>query len=299
MKVFRMIPVYIRDAFKSVFRNFSLSIASISCIVVTLILVSVAIILSGNVNKFADKVKGDVTIVTFLKSETTQEQLQETKANVEKLSNVESVKIYTKQERKEAMAKENEVYENIISTWPDDENPLLDEILVKVKDIEKIKTTANEIKNMEVVSSISYGEEMVEQLINVFKIIQKVTIGVVIGLIVVTAFLITNTIKLTIFSRKREIEIMRLVGASNITVKFPFIIEGLVLGIIGSILPIITTIWGYTALYKYFGGQLFSPIIKLVKPTPYVYTLSLILLVIGSLVGMIGSSRAVRKYLKI
>jgi len=92
---------------------------------------------------------------------------------------------------------------------------------------------------------------------------------------------------------------MRLVGASNITVKFPFIIEGLVLGIIGSIIPIVATIWGYTALYEYFGGQLFSPIIKLVNPTPHIYTVSIILLIIGSIVGMIGSSRAVRKYLKI
>lgn len=299
MKVFRMIPIYIRDAFKSVFRNFSLSIASISCIVVTLILVSVAIILSANVNNFANKVKGDVTVVTFLNTDVTEEQLNETKEKVEKMDNVESVEIYTKQEKKEELAKENEVYENVVSTWADDENPLSDELLVKVIDLEKIKKTADEIEKMDTVSSVKYGEGMVEQLVHVFKVVQRVTIGIVIGLVIVTAFLITNTIKLTIFSRKREIEIMRLVGASNITVKFPFIIEGLVLGILGSILPIIATIWGYGALYEYFGGQLFSPIAKLVSPTPYVYTVSLILLVIGSLVGMIGSSRAVRKYLKI
>ena len=299
MKVFRMIPIYIRDAFKSVFRNFSLSIASISCIVVTLILVSVAIILSANVNSFANKVKGDVTVVTFLNTDVTEEQLNETKEKVEKMDNVESVEIYTKQEKKEELAKENEVYENVVSTWADDENPLSDELLVKVIDLEKIKKTADEIEKMDTVSSVKYGEGMVEQLVHVFKVVQRVTIGIVIGLVIVTAFLITNTIKLTIFSRKREIEIMRLVGASNITVKFPFIIEGLVLGILGSILPIIATIWGYGALYEYFGGQLFSPIAKLVSPTPYVYTVSLILLVIGSLVGMISSSIAVRKYLKI
>ncbi len=299
MKVFRMIPIYIRDAFKSVFRNFSLSIASISCIIVTLILVSVAIILSANVNSFANKVKGDVTVVTFLNTDVTEEQLNETKEKVEKMDNVESVEVYTKQEKKEELAKENEVYENVVSTWADDENPLSDELLVKVTDLEKIKKTADEIESLETVSSVKYGEGMVEQLVHVFKIVQRVTIGIVIGLIIVTAFLIANTIKLTIFSRKREIEIMRLVGASNVTVKFPFIIEGLVLGILGSILPIIATIWGYGALYEYFGGQLFTPIAKLVSPTPYVYTVSLILLVIGSLVGMFGSSRAVRKYLKI
>ena len=299
MKVFRMIPVYIKDAFKSVFRNFSLSIASISCIIVTLLLVSVAIILTINVNNFANKVKSDVTVVTFLDTSVSSEQLDEIKNNVEKLDNVESVKIYTKQQKKDEMAATNETYKNIISTWSDDSNPLSDELLIKVEDLEKIKSTVDKIKAMEYVSNVKYGEGMVEQLVHVFKVVQNVTIGIVIGLIIVTAFLITNTIKLTIYSRKREIEIMRLVGASNITVKFPFIIEGLVLGIIGSVIPIAGTIWGYNTLYKYFGGQVFSPLVKLIKPTPFVYTLSLGLLAIGALVGMIGSSRAVRKYLKI
>lgn len=299
MKVFRMIPVYIKDAFKSVFRNFSLSIASISCIIVTLLLVSVSIILTVNVNNFANKVKSDVTVVTFLDNEINEEQLNELKINIEKIDNIESVKTFTKQEKKEEMAATSEVYKNIISTWSDDNNPLSDELLIKVKDLEKIKKTVNKIEKMEFVSNVKYGEGMVEQLVHVFKVVQKVTIGVVIGLIIVTAFLITNTIKLTIFSRKREIEIMRLVGASNITVKFPFIIEGLVLGIIGSVIPIIGTVWGYNIFYNYFGGQLFSPLVKLIKPAPFVYTLSFGLLGIGALVGMISSSRAVRKYLKI
>jgi len=299
MKVFRMIPRYIRDAFKSVFRNFSLSIASISCIVVTLLLVSVSIILSINVNNFADRVKEDVTVVTFLENEITEDEVQNLKSEIEKMNNVDSVEVYTKHQKKEEMAATSEVYKNIVSTWSDDNNPLSDELLIKVKDLEKIKPTVEKIEQMEYVSTVKYGEGMVEQLVHVFKVVQNVTVAIVIGLVVVTAFLITNTIKLTIFSRKREIEIMRLVGASNITVKFPFLIEGLVLGILGSIIPIIGTIWGYNSLYNYFGGQLFSPLITLIEPTPFVYTLSLILLGIGSLVGMFGSSRAVRKYLKI
>ena len=140
---------------------------------------------------------------------------------------------------------------------------------------------------------------MVEKLVGVFKGVQSTMVVIVIGLIVVTAFLISNTIKLTIFSRKREIEIMRLVGASNITIKFPFVVEGFVLGVLGSLIPVGLTIYGYSMFYKYFDGQLFSPLIKLVSPTPYVYTLSLILIGIGAGVGMIGSARAVRKYLKI
>ena len=92
---------------------------------------------------------------------------------------------------------------------------------------------------------------------------------------------------------------MRLIGASNLNIRIPFIIEGLLLGALGSIIPIIMTIYGYISLYQRFNGQLFSPFIKLIPPTPFVYTTSLLLLGIGIVVGMFGSWRAVRKHLKI
>ena len=147
---------------------------------------------------------------------------------------------------------------------------------------------------------VKYGEGMVEQLVTVFDMVRKISIVIVAALVVVTAFLITNTIKITIFSRKREIEIMRLVGASNISIKIPFIIEGLFIGIIGSVIPIIITIFGYTTLYDFFDGKLFnSSLATLVEPMPFIYNVSGVLLLIGIIVGMIGSYQAVRKYLKI
>ena len=110
---------------------------------------------------------------------------------------------------------------------------------------------------------------------------------------------IANTIKITIFSRQEDIEIKRLVGASNISIKQPFVIEGLIIGTLGSIIPIIVTIYGYSFLYEKTGGKIFSQFIKLVDPFPFSLYVSAILLVIGVLVGMFGSNRAVRKYLKI
>ena len=299
MKVFRMLPRYFRDAIKSVFRNFSLSIASISCIIVTLILVSISMMLTTNVNKATKAIEDDVTIVSFVNNEATEEELKNLSKEVEKMSNVESVEIITKQSKKEELAKESEVYANIVSTWSDDSNPLHDELFVKVKDLSKIGKTAEKIENIDLIDSVKYGEGMVEKMVAIFEGIQNGMVIIVIGLIIVTAFLIANTIKLTIFSRKREIEIMRLVGASNITIKFPFVVEGFVLGLFGSIIPIVFTIYGYNSLYQYFNGQLFTPILKLMKPFPYVYNICGILLIIGVCVGMFGSYRAVRKYLKI
>ena len=146
---------------------------------------------------------------------------------------------------------------------------------------------------------IRYGEGMVEQLVEVFKLVRNICIGIVVALILVTAFLIANTIKITIYSRRREIEIMRLVGASNTNIKIPFIFEGLFLGILGSIIPVLATMYTYSILYDKFGGKLFSELIQLVEPTPFIYEVSGILILIGILVGMFGSWRAVKKYLKI
>ena len=92
---------------------------------------------------------------------------------------------------------------------------------------------------------------------------------------------------------------MRLVGASNLTIKVPFIIEGMLIGALGSIIPIIVVVYGYIAFYNNFGGQLFSPLIRLISPEPFIFVISGIVLIIGILVGMLGSSRAVRKYLKV
>ena len=140
---------------------------------------------------------------------------------------------------------------------------------------------------------------MVDNLIEAFEAAQNVSYGMVIALILVTVFLIINTIKLTIFSRKREISIMRLVGASNFTIKTPFIIEGMVLGLLGSIIPILIVCFGYIALYNHFDGYLYSRMITLIEPEPFIYMVSGIVLVIGIIVGMIGSASAVRKYLKV
>lgn len=299
MRAFRILGRNIRDSFKSVFRNFSLSLASISCITITLIVVAVAIILTYNVNNFASLVEKDVTIVAFLDVDITKEQTNQVEEEIKKLDNIDNYVYRSKSELTEEMMESSDVFESIMSEWTEEENPLQATFQVKVVDIETISDVANKIKEIEGVSVVKYGEGMVEQLVSVFDSIKNISILVVIALILVTAFLISNTIKITIFSRQREIGIMRLVGASNINIKIPFILEGLFLGIIGSIIPVLITIYGYTAIYTKFGGILFTQIIQLIKPTPFVYLLSLVLVGIGMIVGMFGSWRAVKKHLKI
>ena len=298
MRGIRTFQRYFRDAAKSVIRNFSLSLASISCIAITLIVVSLSIIVSYNVENFMETIKKDVTMVIFLDSDTTEDQRAAVESGIKSTGNVEKLIYKSKEDYAKEFAKENETLKTIIEGWTNETNPLLDSFELKVKDIENIKDTATTIKKLKHVNSVKYSEDTVEQLATMFSTIEKGCIIAVIALILVTAFLIANTIKLAIYSRKREIEIMRLVGASNISIKVPFIIEGLFLGVIGSIIPIILTIYGYISIYDFFGGKI-STFAKLIKPTPFVYLSSVLLLIIGILVGMFGSYQAVKKYLKV
>lgn len=299
MKVLRILSTNIRDAFKSVFRNLSLSLASVVCTTITLILVGIAIVISGNVNSFTKDLEKDLTIVVFMDRDSIKTDVTELEQKLRDLDNVSSLTYQSKENIKEQMRKESEIFNSIMSEWTEESNPLQDQFSIKVDDINKIKDTASKIKVLPKVNAVKYGETIVDQLISIFSIVEKTTYILVIALVVVTAFLIGNTIKLTIFSRKTEIEIMRLVGTRNIVIKLPFLFEGFILGAIGSIIPVIITIYGYILIYERFSGYLFGNIVKMITPTPFVFYVSLVLVSIGALVGMFGSYRSVRKYLKI
>ena len=300
MKFFRSIRRYFRDARKSIVRNFSLSLASISCITVTLVVVALSIVLSYNVEEMTKHVSSNISIVLFLDGKTTKEQEEAIKKQLEEMDNIEEIAFKSKEDYAKETKEMDDRFSLIVDSWTDDTIPLLDSYEVKVKDIEKINDTANAIKKIENVSSVNYGEDYIESVITIFGVIEKVCIGGVVALVLVTAFLISNTIKLAIFSRKTEIEIMRLVGASNISIKIPFLIEGSFIGMLGAIIPIALMAYGYQTLYDFLDGELFtSSLGKLVSPYPFIIYTSLILLGIGLVVGMFGSSRAVRKYLKV
>lgn len=299
MKVFRMLGRSIRDAFKSVVRNFSLSLASISCITITLIIVAIAIMASFNVQNFTKEIEKDLTIVVFMDNDATEDDINQMKELLDSKKNIAKYTYESKNEVRKDMMKENEVFESVMKDWKDDENPLRDTFKIKVNNVDNMGKTADTLKKIEKVDTVQYGEGMVERLVNAFSSIEKVAYGVVIALVLVTIFLIINTIKLTIFSRKREIGIMRLVGASNFAIKVPFIIEGMILGFFGAIIPVVLITYGYLAFYNHFDGHLFTQLIELIQPEPFIYQASIIVIIIGIIVGMIGSAGAVRKYLKV
>ena len=301
MRAIRIFFRSISESFKSVFRNFSLSLASISCITITLILVGFSMILSFNVNNFTSEIEKDLNIVIFLDRDVDDKDIEQVKNEILRIENVNEKELVfnSKNDVKESMQEESEIFESVLSNYTEETNPLQDTYLVKVDNIELIGETADRIKKIDHVDIVKYGEGAVEELVKIFDIVKNVTYVVVIALVVVTAFLITNTIKITIQSRKREIEIRRLVGASNAFIRQPFFFEGIILGVLGSIIPVLVCCVGYKYLFDKLGGQLFTAIIKLVSPNSIIYLIMVVLVAVGALVGAFGSYLSVRKYLKI
>lgn len=297
MKAFRIFFRSIRDAFKSVFRNFSLSMASILCATITLMVVAISLLIVGNVNSITKDLESELSIVVYLEKDANKDDVEFLKSSISKLEDVDNVVYKSKDEWKLEMGEYNSSFSTIFENYED--NPLLDSFVVTVKDIKSIDDVNEAILKMDKIESANYGENTVNTLISVFDIVEKATVVVVIALIFVTAFLITNTIKLTIYSRRNEIEIMRLVGASNIAIKLPFVFEGFIIGIMGSLIPVIVTIYGYIIAYEKLHGHVITNLIRLISPYNFVFYVSLIVVGMGALIGMFGSLRAVRKYLKI
>ena len=199
MKLIRIFNKSVRDSFKSIFRNFSLSLASISCTVITLILVALAMLATENVTNMTEKIEKDLTVIVFVDSKATQDEIDNVRNNLDNIDNIDTITYRSKDEIKESMSSENDAFKNIMSTWSEDENPLQSTYVLKIKDIKKIKETVATIQNIDKVTLVKYGETMVDRMVSVFDMVKKCCWVIVIALIIVTIFLITNTIKITIF----------------------------------------------------------------------------------------------------
>jgi len=301
MKIFSIAYRGIRNAFISVLTNYSLSAASISCTTITLTLVTIAILFSYNISSITKDIEDTLTIVAFVESKANDEVVDIVRKELEGIKNIDSktIEFNSSQEISDQMAKEYETINTILGVLDKEDNPIQATYVVKVKDVTKMADTAKQIENLEHVTRVKYGESLVSKLISTFNVVRNACLVAVAALIEVTVFLISNTIKLTIFSRKNEISIMRLVGTSNTVIKIPFLFEGLLLGLIGAVIPVLLTIYGYTFLYDFVGGKLFTNMFILVKPGAIIYKTSIILVIVGGLVGMLSSIGAVRKYLKV
>ena len=182
MKAFRIFFRSIRDAFKSVMRNFSLSMASVLCTTITLIIVSVAILISVNVNTATKEIEDEMNIVVYVERDTDEEGLKNLEDEIKSMDKVAKVEFLSKEEQKNDMAEYSDTFETILNYL--DENPLLDSYIVYTKDVTDITDVAKDILELPNVETAKYGEGMVEEVVSAFDFIEKITIGIVIAILV-------------------------------------------------------------------------------------------------------------------
>ncbi|MCO7125030.1 permease-like cell division protein FtsX [Sporolactobacillus shoreicorticis] len=297
MKI-RTLRRHVNESFKSLGRNGWMTFASVSAVTVSLVLVGLFLMVMFNLNKIAGDIESDVEVRVYLDQSMTQAQQDALQRDLKEVKNVQSVRFQSKKEGLDSLM---ESLGNDRQSFSDlkKENPLPNAFILKTNKPEQTIAVAKAVKSLPDVTDVRYGKGTVEKLFRFINIARNVGIILIIGLLFTSVFLIANTIKLTIVARRREIEIMKLVGATNAFVRWPYFIEGLVMGVLGSIIPVVLVMVVYRFAYYNLGGNLQQMFIRLIPYHIMTTNLSLLLVGIGGLIGVWGSMSSVRKFLKI
>jgi len=297
MKI-RTLGRHARESLKSISRNGWMTFASVSAVTITLILVGVFVVIMMNLNRVAETIEEDVQIRVHIDVAATEQDQTALKDSIQNMPEVGSVKFSSKEEELNNLVKSMGEEGKAFKLFEQD-NPLNDVFIVKTKKPTDTMDAAKKIEKLNFVSKVNYGEGKVEKLFKFIKASRNVGIVLIVGLFFTAIFLISNTIKITIIARRREIKIMRLVGATNGFIRWPFLLEGLWLGILGAVLPIILISIAYYRAYDYLGPKLQGTFIRVLPFDPFMYQVSGILLLMGALIGIWGSVMSVRKFLKV
>ncbi|MDR4949447.1 permease-like cell division protein FtsX [Neobacillus cucumis] len=297
MKI-RTVGRHARESLKSIKRNGWMTFASIGSVTVTLILVGVFFAIMMNLNRVAQTIEQDVEIRVHIDVAANKQDQDTLRKQIASIPEVKSIEFSPKTKELDNLVKSLGEDGKAFQLFQQD-NPLNDVFIVKTKDPADTMKVANQIEKDNFVAKVKYGQGKVEKLFKFISAARNVGIVLIVGLFFTAIFLISNTIKITIIARRREIKIMRLVGATNSFIRWPFFLEGLWLGIVGSILPIVLISIAYYRAYDYIGPKLQGTFIKVLPFNPFVYQMSGILILMGALIGVWGSVMSVRKFLKV
>ncbi|MBE1447088.1 permease-like cell division protein FtsX [Paenibacillus sp. OAS669] len=297
---------HLREGGKNVIRNGWMTFASISSIAISLLILGVFLLLTLNVNYLAQQIEQQVEIRVYLDVNITKEQTASLQTEIASIANVANVTFISKDEGLNYLRdKLGDSGKSLLEGFDGDNNPLNDSFTVEVVEPRQVGTVAQQISDLnngkasKPIYRVSYGQGTVETMFKVTQIVRNIGLVLVAGLALTAMFLIANTIKITIVARRREIGIMKLVGATNSFIRWPFFIEGALLGIVGSIIPTAILLYGYWELMSSTQLDLNLLMIKLLPFNQIYYSMSGLLLGIGVLIGIFGSTLSVRKFLRV
>ncbi|RJX36971.1 ABC transporter permease [Paenibacillus pinisoli] len=303
---FSTILRHLREGAKNIVRNGWMSFASMSSIFISLFILGVFVLLALNVNSMADQIESRVQIRVFLQTDVEQAKVTELQNKIGNLEEVSKVKIVSKEEGlqilKDSMGTENGDW---LEGYNNENNPLPISYTVEVYDPQTVETVATKIDSINKadetnpINQIKYGQGTIETLFKVTNAVRNIGFVIVIGLGVTAMLLISNTIKMTIIARRREIGIMKLVGATNAFIRWPFFIEGALIGFVSSVLTTAAVLGSYAQIIKLTKLDLSLMMVNLIPLKEAGMNTALLIIAIGTLIGIWGSTISVRKYLKV
>ncbi len=296
---------HLREGFRSMVRNGWMTFASLSSIGISLFILGVFVLLTTNVNYIAEHVESQVEIRVYLSLEIDeQSEINRVQNQIGMMPEVHKITFIHKDEGLKIL--EKTLGEDWVEGFQGDANPLPHSFTVEVKNPEEIATVArniealNDIMQPAPIDDVEYGEGTVEDLFAFSNLVNRVGFVLVVGLAITALFLIANTIRLTIMARRREIAIMKLVGATNGFIRWPFFIEGACIGLIGAAIPLGVLLYGYHRLIESSKSRLsFMSMIQLKPLDEVAIPLIGLLMGLGVAIGVLGTLMSVRKHLKV
>lgn len=284
------------EGFRNVWVNRLMSLASVTVLMACLIIMGAGIMIYFNINNVVDKVQSQNVVMVYVADDASEDETTQIGTSLEGISNVESCEFVPKevafQEQIQSMGGDAALFEGF------DEIPLPDAYKVTVKDLSQFENTVLQIKQINKVDSVRENSDLASKLLSLRHAVSIVSVGLVVMLFLVALFIISNTIRITMFSRKLEISIMKAVGATNWFIRWPFMIEGMILGTISGIVSL-GVLWGLYAVAEKVFAQTLSLIgFSLVPFSEYWWQILLVFVAIGLFTGGFGSLVSMAKYLK-
>ena len=287
---------FIKEVYTSFKRNIWMTLASIFTVVLSLFILGFFSIVILNLNKMADTLESQVQISVYLKDDLSQEEIDETKENLSKIEGLQDIKFITREEAMENF-KERLGDQQFLLDALDDTNPLPDSFSLTVTSPQQVKTIADTAAALDSVESASYSQDIINHLFNLTHLIRLIGIALIILSTGAAIFIISNTIRLTVFARRKEIAIMKYVGATDWFIRWPFLLEGICLGFIGGGLATIFLYIVYNQVtQEIYEAMAFFP---LIPQHPFIDYISLAILVAGIIIGALGSTISLKRFLKV
>lgn len=295
MKV-RTIEYYIREVFISLRRNNWMSVASIGTVAVSLFIFGMFLMMVMNMNKLAENMESQVQINVYLLDKVDREQARDIEKDLKEIEGVESVGFVTKDEAMERFKDRLGDQKTLLDAL-DETNPLPDSFEVTVTNPDLVKTAAEKMEKLDGVECAKYGQDVMEHLFEITRLLRIFGFTLMLVFAFATLFIISNTIRLTVFARRKEIAIMKYVGATDWFIRWPFVMEGMVLGLFGSIIAAMVLRTAYTAMAeKVYDTLAFFP---LIPEQPFLTYITIVVVISGMVVGAIGSAVSIKKFLKV